>query len=302
MKVLGLSAGRRMGNSEILLKEALMAAEELGAEAEIIRLMDLTIKPCNGCEVCTLKRIETGVWADCVLKNDHWPFLLDKMGESDGIILSFPAYCFRPPGFVMMIRDRWAGIGNSYYQKAAQKPKVGATISVGGFTGVSMMRSLTNYCLPPEAKLVDQMMVLNTSRPGQVLLNDEAIARAKRLGFNLGQAMKTPFNEVKYVGEEYGGCPSCHTDLLWVQGKYFVCPTCYTQGSIEMDGDLIRFIPNEEERQRRSNRDPEFDKFHDDHLARNWQIMAENKQLINKKMGKYKAYKKPTLPPPLQEK
>jgi multimeric flavodoxin WrbA len=42
-----------MGNSEILLKQALMEAEKLsGAEVEIIRLMDLTIKPCTGCESC----------------------------------------------------------------------------------------------------------------------------------------------------------------------------------------------------------------------------------------------------------
>jgi multimeric flavodoxin WrbA len=302
MQVLGLSAGRRMGNSEILLKEALMAAEELGAEAELIRLMDLTIKPCTGCEACTLGRIKTGVKTDCILKNDHWPFLLDKMGEADGIILSSPSYCFRPPGLVLMIRDRWAGIGDTYYKKAAEKPKVGATISVGGFTGVSFMRSMTNYCLPPEAKLVDQMMVLYTSRPGQVLLNDGAIARARKLGQNLGKAMKMPFSKVKYVGEEYGGCPLCHTDLLWIQGKNAVCPTCQIQGTIEVKDGSIQFVPDKELLLKRSNRDPEFEKIHDDHLGRNWEIMAENKQLINEKMKKYKAYKKPTLPPPVKGK
>ena len=57
-----------MGNSEILLKEALMAAEERsGAEVEIIRLMDLTIKPCTGCEACAKKR-SRGEKLECVLK------------------------------------------------------------------------------------------------------------------------------------------------------------------------------------------------------------------------------------------
>lgn len=35
MKLLGLTCGRKMGCSEILLKEALMGAEELGIDVEI---------------------------------------------------------------------------------------------------------------------------------------------------------------------------------------------------------------------------------------------------------------------------
>ena len=45
MKVLGLTCGRKASNTEILVKEALMGAEENGAEAEIVRFMDLNIKP-----------------------------------------------------------------------------------------------------------------------------------------------------------------------------------------------------------------------------------------------------------------
>ncbi|MBW2067086.1 MAG: hypothetical protein JRJ03_19435 [Deltaproteobacteria bacterium] len=37
MKLLGLACGRKMGNCEILLKEALMSAEELGVEVEIVK-------------------------------------------------------------------------------------------------------------------------------------------------------------------------------------------------------------------------------------------------------------------------
>ena len=49
MKLLGISCGRDMGNSEILLKHALKAAEETGkAEVELIRLHDYNILPCDG--------------------------------------------------------------------------------------------------------------------------------------------------------------------------------------------------------------------------------------------------------------
>lgn len=49
-KIIGLSCGRKNGNSEYLLKEALMGAEEPGVEGEIIRAMELRVKPCKGCE------------------------------------------------------------------------------------------------------------------------------------------------------------------------------------------------------------------------------------------------------------
>jgi multimeric flavodoxin WrbA len=47
-KIIGLSCGRVNGNSEILLKEALMGAEEIGVESEIIRAMELRVKHCRG--------------------------------------------------------------------------------------------------------------------------------------------------------------------------------------------------------------------------------------------------------------
>ena len=42
-KIMGVTAGRKNSNSEILLKEALMACEELGAEVRMINLKDFHI-------------------------------------------------------------------------------------------------------------------------------------------------------------------------------------------------------------------------------------------------------------------
>ena len=115
--------------------------------------------------------------------------------------------------------------------------------------------------------------------------------------------MKTPFNDVKYVGEDLGGCPRCHNDLIHIQdGKYLTCPTCFAHGKLEMVGDSIRFVLIDREVEKSSNKTSEFKKVHDNHLARNWEIMAENKEIIDKKFEKYAAYKKPVVPPPLKEK
>lgn len=54
MKVMGIVAGRHNGNSEILVKQALTAVKDAGAEAILINLFDYNIKPCSGCESCTI--------------------------------------------------------------------------------------------------------------------------------------------------------------------------------------------------------------------------------------------------------
>lgn len=78
MKVLGLTCGRKMSNTEILVKEALMGAEEAGAEVEIVRLMDLSIKPCTGCNSCVISLFEKGGSGDCVIKGDDFGFIAEE--------------------------------------------------------------------------------------------------------------------------------------------------------------------------------------------------------------------------------
>lgn len=57
MKILGLIGSyRKLGNTEVLVKEALMEAQRHGAEVDMLRLTDLRIEPCKGCMACAFKR------------------------------------------------------------------------------------------------------------------------------------------------------------------------------------------------------------------------------------------------------
>ena len=47
-----------------------MGAEAAGAEVELIRLHDLNIKPCTGCNSCVLDLMEKHGGGACVLRND----------------------------------------------------------------------------------------------------------------------------------------------------------------------------------------------------------------------------------------
>lgn len=64
MKVMAICAGRKNGNGEILAKEALSAAQAMGAEVEMINLFDYNILPCTGCEGCTIRRARQGLDED----------------------------------------------------------------------------------------------------------------------------------------------------------------------------------------------------------------------------------------------
>jgi multimeric flavodoxin WrbA len=294
MSILGLHCGRRMGNSEILLKEALMGAEEAsGADVEIIRLMDLTIKPCTGCEACAVRRSK-GLEMECVIKDDHMEFLLKKLLECDALILSTPVYILTPPGFLKMIGDRvfrhaWAPISS----------KVGAVICVGGTDWVDLAYPLAICALPRKVKIVDRLVLPYIPRPGQVLLDEDAMARARKLGCHVGEAMKTPIEEVKYEGEGYETCPLCHSNLLTVKGRFVVCPLCDVKGRIELVGDELRVTYDEEEL--RKTRWGEWGtKRHHAEIRQGFEIYEQNKDRIREKISKYRAYKACTVPPPLR--
>ena len=98
MKVLGISCGRRMSNTEIMVKEALMGAEEAGAEVEFLRLHDFNIKPCTGCNSCVIDLMEKGGGGKCTIKDDDFAFIDDKIMDCDGLILGSPIYEKSPTG------------------------------------------------------------------------------------------------------------------------------------------------------------------------------------------------------------
>ena len=52
MKILGISYGTLNGGNDTMVKEALMGAQEVGAEIEFINANTLNIKHCTGCKAC----------------------------------------------------------------------------------------------------------------------------------------------------------------------------------------------------------------------------------------------------------
>lgn len=76
IKVMEITAGRKNGNSEILLKEALTACEEAGAEVTMINLRDFNILDCTACT----KAMSQGKYVGCTLdaKDGKWKFVIQE--------------------------------------------------------------------------------------------------------------------------------------------------------------------------------------------------------------------------------
>lgn len=250
MKILAVLAGRKNGNGEILAKEALMRAEELGAEVKMINLHDFKINPCSGCESCTVKFTQLHQAPECVYKDkDDMDLIMKEWLSADGIIVAIPSYSFMPAGIYRVFTDRHLAYEPNFHKQVGSKEyfrhRVGGIIGNGGSTRSWMsltLESINITLLAQDIKVVDQAMFNRAPRPGQILLDDEALARARQLGENVVKGIQN-YEEVTFLGDQnLGWCPVCHSNVLslgqphWDGKEYVIeCPICHCGGDLEKD-------------------------------------------------------------------
>ena len=257
MKLLGISCGRKMGNSEILLKEALKAAAECGVEFEMIRLMDMNIKPCLGCNGCIMDCLRGGK-GDCIIKGDDMDFYREKFLECDGIIVSTPVFNNTAPGYFRLLGDRCGPAFDRENKRYAKmrgadiddrwfKPRVAAWIVVGGgpLTHVhTALPLMYHFSKSVQAKQVDRFAATRCASPGQVLMYPEFIERAAVLGRNIASQLGKPNNEVEWLGDDDYTCDNCRSTML-VMGKdnEVHCATCGRIGhQVPGEDGIVRIV------------------------------------------------------------
>ncbi len=290
-KIVGLSTGRKNGNSETLLKEALMRAEELGVETEIIRAMDLTVKPCTGCETCTML-MGKGKTPRCVIQDDDVEWILEKTVVEDcGLIVSSPIYHLVPNSHLTIINHRMLPVmfRNPWVLK---KTRVGGIICVGGgepeWTPLGLLNA--NIFLQHTRILVDQMQANYSGRPGQVLAFDRYLNRARRLGENVAKASLMPIGDVTFMGEDGEVfCPVCHCNVLQVPDRLpnVVCPVCNIHGVVRTGDGSMTVAWNREDVERPRFSDEGVSE-HAEYIAKNIAKFFEKQQeQVAKKIKKY---------------
>lgn len=147
VKILGVVGSPRRGNTEILVKEALKSAEELGnVETEILHLHPLKINPCIACFRC-FDEAENG--RACPSFEDDMEKVYPKLADSDGIIIGSPVYFGGISGELKVLLDRTepfvryarTGYGGGLSNKVGGAIAVGYNRNGGQETSIQMIHS-----------------------------------------------------------------------------------------------------------------------------------------------------------------
>ena len=242
MKIIGISAGRKNGNNEILLKHALLTVQEMaGADTHLIRLSDLTIQDCTGCESCMKTLISCGDGL-CVQKSDDMQWLLDTLADADGIIVAAPVYDLLPSGNLITMLNRALGAGRDYRNRCKAQKKACAAIAIGGSDWIDFVEPIMNLVLTnlsKDAIVVDRLVAGGYTAPAMVLLDDALMDRAEQLGAAVVRAIQDK-EHAGYQGHE-GICPGCHCNVIVPgTGAQVTCAFCKARGTARIqDGKLV---------------------------------------------------------------
>ena len=247
MKVLGLCAGRKNGNTEIMMKEVFRAIEEkCGAECGLVRMQETKINTCTGCETCMVSHLQGNWDFRCIHKNgsDHFFFIEQLMREADAIIVSSPAYNLMPTGQLIKFLNKVHASGD-YRDVIHRSPKIGAAFSIGGtdwtnFTP-NFVRMICMEIIGCYENLVDFAHWDFVNAKGNVFLTEGVLERMHKLGENVAEALlkKERGEALSYKGEP-GVCPDCHGTFIEKRADGWYCPQCLTKADLKMvDGELV---------------------------------------------------------------
>jgi multimeric flavodoxin WrbA len=225
MKILALNGSfRKNGNTEILLKQALMGAESEGASVEMIRLTDYKIGPCRGCGLCLFRENV------CQVQDDDVRFIFSKVDECDGMILGAPCYFLELTAVVKQLIDRCWILGHKI-----GKVKKPATVIVpyatrGWIPYVSLQ---SNILLNIMGLTKINEITVCTQGISEVVLDREAMDLAHETGREIAVAARN--KDFTYKGDR-GVCPSCHDWLFRIlkDRETVECPTCGVRGKLSL--------------------------------------------------------------------
>ncbi len=261
MRILGISAGTVNGNNDAMCKTALLRAKDAGAEIEFINLNRLDIRHCIGCKTCVMN-LFSGRGNACVLRDD-FSWLVDRIYDADGIVWSVPIFEKGAPGIIHTVMDRFgprmdrgnlmiaskiAEDGGAPVDPRFLQPKVVSFMAVGGSDWSTRVQcDCSILALTPKWTVIDNECFQWSL---DIIMNDEALARAGEIGGNLAAAAKKltdgTFKEPEgIIGEDYTGpagiCPHCRSRNFYLQEDgTAICCVCGTEGVIRnVDGKYV---------------------------------------------------------------
>ena len=119
--ILGISAGKVGGNTEILVKAALEECKAAGLEIEFITLWGKKLNPCVDCNKC---KSQPSCWQDDAMKE-----IQPLLEKADGVLIGSPTYFANISSRLAMVFERTLPLRRNGFKL---KNKVGGALAVGG--------------------------------------------------------------------------------------------------------------------------------------------------------------------------
>lgn len=277
-RVLALSFGRKMSNTEVMVKEILLKCQEAGHEILFLRPDDLNIKPCTGCCACVGGIISGRSNGACVHKDD-FPLVENAFYDADAVIIGSPVYETSPSGTFKTFCDRFgpshdlAFLTEAKKERIAQgkegkdlpderafKPRIGCLVAVGGARTenwtIMTIPIMYECMMSTGVDVIDTHVYYGAMNVEHVLGAPEQMARMDRMAENIIEALASESDESrkKWRGAEDGACPVCHQSVFRVhQGSDLIeCTICGIEGTVEFEAGkpVYRFSESEQTRSR----------------------------------------------------
>lgn len=237
-----IGSARKLGNCEVLVKEALFQVQEKGAEVRALRLPDFQLQPCKGCLACVMK-------GELCRLPDDMHTLWEHLEWADAIILSAPTYFLGPAGSIKLLIDR---LFEYSLQLGRKKRRPGAIIATAG------LRDWDPFTLPMlsmlagilQLDLVDRFTAYRPG-PGEVLLDKDTMARVQLIGDKLLEFVDNP-NAVRPLPIPSNACPQCGTPFFQLRQENMVeCQLCLAQGTLQYHEGISTITWKKEEQKDR---------------------------------------------------
>jgi len=150
--ILGISAGKEGGNTDVLVKAALKECEDAGLETSFINISKKDIKSCTDCGGCRDPKV------DCTIRDDM-DEIRPMLESAEGIIVGSPTYFGNMSSHCALMFERTLPLRRHDFKL---KNKVGGAIAVGGSRNGGqeyVLRSIHAWML------IHDMIVVGDSKP-----------------------------------------------------------------------------------------------------------------------------------------
>ena len=183
MKVILLNgSANKKGNTFTALSEIACQLEKNGVKSEIIQLGNKPVRGCIACGQCRAKQL-----GHCVFDDDICNHIVEKINESDALIVGSPVYYGQPNGAVLAVLQR------AFFSGAKVQNKPAAAVAVcrrGGasaaYQTINMMFEMMNMPV-----VTSQYWNIAYGRtPGEASLDVEGMQTMRTLANNMSWLLK----------------------------------------------------------------------------------------------------------------